>query len=113
MLVYHLRHACRGAGLASVGTKNQLLGIDQPGDRVVDMFVQLTDTTTKHVIFEQMTNNDGTLRVLICSIAFGMGVDVAGVKHVIHDSAPHTLEEYVQDMGRAARRGGEHGRALL
>ena len=67
-----------------------------PGDRLVDMFVQITDAATKRSILSQMCDPKGTLRVLICSVAFGMGVDVAGVKHIIHDEAPRSLEEYVQ-----------------
>ena len=49
------------------------------------------------------------------SVAFGMGVDVnvKGVERVIHDDAPHTLEEYVQEMGRAARECNLQGHALL
>ena len=96
-----------------LGTKFSIGDLDLPGNRLVDMFVQVTDRSTKEIILKQMTSRESTLRVLICSVAFGMGVDVKGVERVIHDDAPHTLEEYVQEMGRAARECNLQGHALL
>jgi superfamily II DNA helicase RecQ len=43
--------------------------------------------------------------VLVCTVAFGMGVDVAGVGCLIHWGAPACLEQYVQEIGRAGRSG--------
>jgi ATP-dependent DNA helicase RecQ len=43
--------------------------------------------------------------VLVCTVAFGMGVDVAEVCCVIHWGAPPCLEQYVQEIGRAGRSG--------
>ncbi|MBU5434753.1 DEAD/DEAH box helicase [Pseudoflavonifractor sp. MSJ-37] len=46
---------------------------------------------------------DGTALGLICTKAFGMGVDVKDIKHVIHFAPTGTLSDYVQEIGRAAR----------
>jgi ATP-dependent DNA helicase RecQ len=43
--------------------------------------------------------------VLVCTVAFGMGVDVAEVCCVIHWGAPASLEQYLQEIGRAGRSG--------
>jgi ATP-dependent DNA helicase RecQ len=48
----------------------------------------------------------GTTPVLVATSAFGMGVDLPGVRAVLHVEAPETLEAYVQQAGRAGR-GGE------
>ena len=40
---------------------------------------------------------------LFCTKAFGMGIDVADIKHVIHFAPTGTLADYVQEIGRAAR----------
>ena len=40
---------------------------------------------------------------LFCTKAFGMGVDVSDIRHVIHYAPTGTLADYVQEIGRAAR----------
>ena len=46
-----------------------------------------------------------TLRLLIATTAFGLGVDCKDIKRVINYGTPGTLEELVQELGRAGRMG--------
>ena len=80
--------------------------------RMVDMYTRPTSEPMKKKILNSYQTAGSKLRILFATTAFSMGIDCPDIENVIHCGAPSTVEQYVQETGRAGRN-GEPAVALL
>ena len=75
------------------------------------MFTRFMHSSVKKKIIEQFTI-PSTLRIVIATIAFGMGINCPDIRQVIHWRVPEDPEAYIQESGRAGR-DGKHSLAII
>jgi superfamily II DNA helicase RecQ len=79
----------------------------------IHMFHSQTLQHVKDYICSDMQNENGKIRILICTSVAGMGVNFAGVNTVIHYGPPKNVDDLLQQIGRAGRSGAQAYNILL
>ena len=99
MIYLYLKSRLKGEMTEPIGSK------DLARFRIVDMFTACTIPSVKESILESFCKPDGKLRVVVATVAFGMGLDCPNVRRVVHWGPSSDIEQYVQETGRAGRDG--------
>ena len=60
-------------------------------------------TNNKRVVIFSLSENDSVLQVVSATMALGMGFDFKNLDYIINYGAPRSLEDYIQESGRAGR----------
>ena len=85
----------------------------EPGNVILEMLHSCTPEKNKEHILESFQKVEGAIRILVATIAFGMGVDCKEVHRTIHFGPAKNVECYMQESGRAGRDGKQSTAFLL
>ena len=87
-------------GLGDLAFANRVASTN---NTIVEMYCSATDPRDQKRILDRFKQVDGSLRIVVVTIAFGMGIDIPDVDMVIHWGLPRSPLQYMQQMGRAGR----------
>ena len=106
LLVRGLRHYTEGSVIVYAPT---IARVQDTVDRLQDEGIGAIPYHAKMEASMRRQNQErwmsDEVRVLVGTIAFGLGINKPGVRAVIHLSLPKSIEQYYQEAGRAGRDG--------
>lgn len=95
----------KGPGIVYTNTRRgaeQLVTIlHERGMQDVSFYHGGMEQDERLLVQKQFLNSQ--LQLIVCTNAFGMGINKPDIRFVIHYNAPATIEGYVQEIGRAGR----------
>lgn len=81
--------------------------------RLYAMFHHSTSKRIKQYIINTFHKTDSAIRVVIATVAFGMGIDVPDIFMVIHWGASRSFHGFYQESGRAGRNASMQAYSLV
>ena len=73
--------------------------------RLVNMYTRVLTADKKAEVLDIFSKVNGKICLIIATTAYMMGIDCPDIRRIIHWSCLSTIEEYVQETGRADRDG--------
>lgn len=83
-----------------------------PENRLFAQFHSPQTKEMKEVVLKQLSSAQSVIRVVFATVALGMGVDIRGIRNIVHITPPYSIQAYFQETGRAGR-DGQHANAVL
>jgi ATP-dependent DNA helicase RecQ len=89
----------------ALGQRAFVDGVCDSDHRLVSMYHAHVSQQLQDYTLNEFSKPDSNIRVLVSTVAFGMGVEIRDIRHVIHWGPTSTLMAFWQEIGRAGRDG--------
>ena len=74
-------------------------------DKTISEYHSLIPPADQKRIYSEFAKSNSTIRCIVSTVAFGLGVDIADIRLVIHWGDNGSILSYWQEIGRAGRDG--------
>ena len=104
--LFNILQSVDGSSIVYVGTRKKSEAISRflkKKKMSVDFFHGGLSVNEKKTKLDKWLSEE--IRIIVATSAFGMGIDKANVRSVVHYQMPESLENYFQEAGRAGRDG--------
>ncbi|XP_053402587.1 uncharacterized protein LOC123550711 [Mercenaria mercenaria] len=81
------------------------VGSSDPENRIVAQYHKDYTENMKLHIINELRKETPKLRLVLATVALGMGLNAPSISRIVHMRPPTTLEKYLQEIGRAGRNG--------
>lgn len=77
------------------------LGVESPENRCYAQYHTHYPDKMKNFIISEISKSEPVIRVVLATVALGIGLHAPAVRKVIHFKCPTSIEKYLQETGRA------------
>jgi len=91
--------------MSRLGPKAYVDGQKGPRTRLVSMFHGEVGDSLHQYTMDEFSKHQSVIRLLISTVAFGLGVEVPDIRHVVHWGKCQNVMTFWQEIGRCGRDG--------
>ena len=88
-----------------LGNKQYIGKVGVPENRIFAQYHKDYTPNMKLFIIKELSRVKPTVRLVLATVALGMGLNAPCIERIVHCRPPTTLEGYMQEIGRAGRQG--------